>query len=335
MKRINYLFVMLATLSFATACKNVDYKKAKSGLLYKIFPSDSKDSIAKPGDWVKLHFTMKRNDSVLQTTYGKMPIYAQATSQPEVAYNPTELLVMVKNGDSAVSVALADTLFKRGMLPENAVYKKGDRLVTTFKVLGVFRNDSTYQADRRAEMKKDWPRIMKEQEEQVIKQEEQNKAAWEQQREQLTKEMEKHEKSGEAAKEMKEMERWLAAKKIDARKTGHGTFVHVQEQGTGPAVEKGKYVNVKYTGKVLATDSVFQSSVYAVKLGVNPLIQGWDEGLLQLREGGKGTLYIPGFVAYGENPGPAGKPFAALIFDVEILKVSDRPIIEMPQEPGQ
>ena len=144
MKRINYLFVMFAALSFATACKNVNYKKAKSGLLYKIFPSDSKDSIAKPGNWVKLHFTMKLNDSILQTTYGKMPIYAQATDRPDVAYNPTELLTLVKTGDSAVSVALADSLFKRNMLPENQIYKKGDRLTTTFKVLGVFKSDSTY-----------------------------------------------------------------------------------------------------------------------------------------------------------------------------------------------
>lgn len=335
MKRANYLIVVFAVLSFATACNNVNYKKAKSGLLYKIFPSDSKDSIAKPGNWVKLHFTMKLNDSVLQTTYGKMPIYAQATDRPDVAYNPTELLTLVKNGDSAVSVALADTLFKRGMLPENQIYKKGDRLTTTFKVLGVFKSDSLYMADLRNEQLKDWPRVQKQQEEDMIKNEEANKETWAQNREQVRIEMEKHEKSGEAAKEIKEMEKWLAAKKITAQKTGHGTFVHIDEAGTGPAVENGKYVNVKYTGKVLSTDSVFQSSVYAVKLGVNPLIQGWNEGLLAFKEGGRGTLYIPGFVAYGENPGPAKKPFAPLIFDIEILKVSDRPIIEKPQGPGQ
>ena len=151
MKRINYLFVMLATLSLATACNNVNYKKSKSGMLYKIFPSDSKDSIAKPGDWVKLNFTIKLNDSVLQTTYGKMPFYTKASISPETAYNPTELLVLVKTGDSAVCVALADTLFKRGQLPEGKIYKKGDRLVTSFKVLSVFKNDSTYMADQKVE----------------------------------------------------------------------------------------------------------------------------------------------------------------------------------------
>ena len=77
------------------------------------------------------------------------------------------------------------------------------------------------------------------------------------------------------------------------------------QQGTGPAAELGKYVNVKYTGKVLATDSVFQSNTYAFKLGTT-VIRGWTEGLQLFKQGGKGTLYIPGFLAYGSNPGPAG-----------------------------
>ena len=43
------------------------------------------------------------------------------------------------------------------------------------------------------------------------------------------------EKSGEAAKGVKEMEEFLKAKNITAQKTGKGTFVLIKEQGTGPA----------------------------------------------------------------------------------------------------
>ena len=61
------------------------------------------------------------------------------------------------------------------------------------------------------------------------------------------------------------------------------------------------------------------------------LIRGWNEGLVLFKKGGKGTLYIPGFLAYGADPnGPARKPFAPLIFDVEILEVSDKPISQIP-----
>ena len=335
MKRVNYLWATIIALTFAGACKNVNYKKAKSGLLYKIFPSNNKDSVAKPGNWVKLHFTMKRNDSVLQTTYGKMPAYAQVTLSPEAAYNPIELLPLTKKGDSVVAVAIADTLFAKNMLQEGPTFRKGDRITTSFRVLEVFRSDSSYQADAKIEQDKDMPRQMKEQEERMAKQQEQQEKEFERTKkdrdEQQLKDIENLEKSGEVNKELKAMESWLAAKKISAQKTGKGTYVHIDQPGTGPAVEFGKYVNVKYTGKVLETDSVFQSSSYALKLGTFPVIRGWNEGLVLFKKGGKGTLYIPGFLAYGADPnGPARKPFAPLIFDVEILEVSDKPISQMP-----
>jgi FKBP-type peptidyl-prolyl cis-trans isomerase len=181
--------------------------------------------------------------------------------------------------------------------------------------------------DYDVEMEKDKPRQMKEQEERMAKVQKEQEA-------QQLQEIEAMEKSGEASKEIKEMERWLAAKKIKAQKTGKGTYVVIQQQGTGPAAELGKYVNIKYTGKILANDSAFQSNSYAFKLGTT-VIRGWTEGLQLFKQGGKGTLYIPGFLAYGASPGPAGKPFAPLTFDVEVLEVSDKPIEAQPIQPQQ
>jgi FKBP-type peptidyl-prolyl cis-trans isomerase FkpA len=316
MKRVNYLLLALIALCFLASCKNVNFKKTKSGLLYKIFPSDSKDSLAKPGNWVKLHYTTTVKDSVLQTSYGRMPYYGQVTPKAEGAYNPIEILSLVKKGDSAITVELTDTLFKRNVLPEDSFFKKGDRLITSFKVLEVFRSDSAYQADEKIEREKDMPKAMKEREEQMKKMQEAQ--------------LKQYEQTGEAAREIKEIESWLAAKKITATKTGHGTFVHIDQPGTGAPVVPGKYVKVKYSGKVLATDSVFQSWAYAFKLGSDPVVMGWTEGLQLFKQGGKGTLYIPGFLAYGENPGPAGTPFAALIFDIEILQISDQQIAQDP-----
>jgi FKBP-type peptidyl-prolyl cis-trans isomerase FkpA len=157
------------------------------------------------------------------------------------------------------------------------------------------------------------------------------------QEEQRVKEEEELEKSGEIAKELKEMESWLASKNIKAQKTGKGTYVYIQEQGTGPAAENNKYVNVKYSGKILETDSVFQSNSYAFQLGKGAAIRGWDEGLLLFKKGGKGTLFVPGFLAYGKNPpqGSPFKPFESLKFDIELLDVSDTPIQQQQRQPGQ
>ena len=52
------VFLTVAAVSF-TSCKNsADYKKTKSGLMYKIF-SDGKDSVVKAGNILKLNFTQK------------------------------------------------------------------------------------------------------------------------------------------------------------------------------------------------------------------------------------------------------------------------------------
>src|SRR5437762_10333537 len=166
-------------------------------------------------------------------------------------------------------------------------------------------------------MERDRPRQMKEQQEQQEKMEKEQK-------ERLAKEEMELEKSGEITREVQAMESYLANKKISAQKTGKGTFVHIEQQGTGPAAADGKYVNVKYTGKHLDTDSTFQSSAYSFQLGMRKAIPGWDEGLKLFKQGGKGTLYIPGFLCYGKNP-PAGSPFKpleALKFDIELLEVS-------------
>ena len=79
MKRINYLLVVIAALSFMVACKNVNYKKTKSGLLYKIFPGKGKDSLIKTGAIVKFNYAIKFNDSVMYDSHGKMPGFVQVT----------------------------------------------------------------------------------------------------------------------------------------------------------------------------------------------------------------------------------------------------------------
>jgi FKBP-type peptidyl-prolyl cis-trans isomerase len=328
MKKVYYSAVMIAMLAMAVSCNSVSYQKTKSGLLYKIFPSDSKDSVAKQGDWLKVQYVNKINDSVLGTSYGKMPGYAQVMAVENAAYDISEIFPLVKKGDSAIVVMMVDTLLKKNPAGLPPFMKRGDRLTLTLKVLDVFRNDSIYQADATVEQEKDRPRQMKEQEEQMAKMKKEMK-------EQKEKEELEMEKSGEAAKGIQEMEAFLKSKNITAQKTGKGTFVTIEQQGTGPQAEAGKYVTVKYDGKFLISDSTFQANEYTFPLGQSEVIAGWDEGLLLFKEGGKGTLYVPGFRAYGKNPreGSPFKPFEPLKFDVELLKVSDSMPAQQQQMP--
>ena len=317
MKRINYLLIAVAA-TFTVACNDVSYKKTKSGMLYKILPSNTTDSVAKEGEWLKLHFTQKINDSLLNTTFGKMPIY-QKIAPNQQDYNPSELYHLLKKGDSVVTVMLVDSILKKGIMQELPPFmKKGDRLVIGIRVVDVLKSDSAYQVDSRAEMERDEPRARKEQEEQMAK-------ARQAQLDAMNKELEELEKSGEVAKQLGEIKSYLAAKNISAQQAGKGTFVTFEREGTGATADSGKYITVKYVGKHMDTDSIFDQGSFTRQLGVGNLIIGIEDGLNKFKKGSKGTIYIAGFRAYGKNPPPGSpfKSFESLKFEVEALDVSD------------
>jgi len=283
----------------------VDYKKTKSGLAYKIISGGSKDSVAKEKSIIKFNFIRKLNDSLLYSTYGKLPAYQVWTNDPQISYTPLEVLFMMKKGDSAVVIEVADTLINKGLQTQIPFAKKGDRINTYIKVLEIFRSDSLVEADYRAELEKDKPRQQQEMKDMQAKQ------------------LEELKKTGELQKEEKEIETYLAAKNVTATKAPGGTYVFIREKGNGVAATNGKFITVKYAGRFLATDSLFESSQYIFELGTGNVIRGWHDGIALFNEGGKGTLYVPGYLAYGERPGPGGKPYESLIFDIEVLNVSN------------
>ncbi|MEY4602852.1 MAG: hypothetical protein RIT43_144 [Bacteroidota bacterium] len=107
--------------------------------------------------------------------------------------------------------------------------------------------------------------------------------------------------------------------------TESGLQYEVIHQGTGPKPGPTDSVTVHYHG-TLIDGVIFDSSVHRgqpATFGVNQVISGWTEALQLMPEGSKYRLYIPQELAYGANPHPGGaiKPYSALIFDVELLKI--------------
>src|SRR6185437_5841247 len=98
-------------------------------------------------------------------------------------------------------------------------------------------------------------------------------------------------------------------------------------QGTGAPATAGKRFTVHYTGW-LTDGTKFDSSVDRNEpldfiQGRRQVIAGWDLGFEGMKAGGKRRLFIPYQLAYGEaGTGPI-PPKAELIFDVELLNVSD------------
>lgn len=96
--------------------------------------------------------------------------------------------------------------------------------------------------------------------------------------------------------------------------------------GTGPECKEGDKVKVHYTGRLLKTNYMFDSSVgkepFELTIGAGEVIKGWDQGLPGMKVGGKRKLTIPSKLGYGDTGSPPKIPGkATLVFDVELVAI--------------
>ncbi|WP_325890948.1 FKBP-type peptidyl-prolyl cis-trans isomerase [Grimontia sp. NTOU-MAR1] len=130
-----------------------------------------------------------------------------------------------------------------------------------------------------------------------------------------------------AAKEAAaEGEAFLAenAKRDEVTVTESGLQYEVLVEGNGEVPTSDKQVRVHYHG-TLTDGTKFDSSVergQPAEFPVTGVIKGWVEALQMMPVGSKWKLYIPQDLAYGERgAGAAIPPFAALVFEVELLDI--------------
>ncbi|MEX0720351.1 MAG: FKBP-type peptidyl-prolyl cis-trans isomerase [Balneolaceae bacterium] len=112
----------------------------------------------------------------------------------------------------------------------------------------------------------------------------------------------------------------------DVVETESGLQYKVIEEGTGESPSATDVVRVDYEGK-LVNGEIFDSSYQRgepIEFPLSGVIPGWTEGVQLMKEGATYEFYIPGNLAYGENP-PQGSPIgpnATLIFKVELLEIN-------------
>ncbi|XP_073674797.1 FK506-binding protein 15 isoform X2 [Garra rufa] len=100
--------------------------------------------------------------------------------------------------------------------------------------------------------------------------------------------------------------------------------------GEGQAVESGDSLEVAYTGWLLQNYTIGQmfdsnlnkDKLLRLKLGAGKVIKGWEEGMLNMRKGGKRLMVIPPSLAYGSQ-GVANRvpPDSTLVFEAEIRRI--------------
>jgi FKBP-type peptidyl-prolyl cis-trans isomerase len=99
-------------------------------------------------------------------------------------------------------------------------------------------------------------------------------------------------------------------------------------KGTGATAKSGSRITVNYVGVLYKNGKEFDSSwkrnqTFPLTLGQHQVIQGWDQGLVGMKVGGRRELIIPANLAYGAaGSGSAIPPNSPLVFVVDLLAAS-------------
>ena len=98
--------------------------------------------------------------------------------------------------------------------------------------------------------------------------------------------------------------------------------------GNGPAAKDGDQLSVQYVGVLYNNNKQFDSSwdkgrqPFQFTLGQGGVIQGWDQGLVGMKVGGRRKLTIPPDLAYGaQGSPPAIGPNETLVFVIDLKKI--------------
>jgi peptidylprolyl isomerase len=111
---------------------------------------------------------------------------------------------------------------------------------------------------------------------------------------------------------------------------GSGPLAEPSVLGTTKENSHVMWYTVHYTGWIAKDGTKFDSSVdrgspITFPYGVHQVIPGWDTGFEGMHVGGKRRLFIPYQLAYGTSGQRTIPGKSDLIFDVELIGVSDKP----------
>lgn len=301
------LFLLFAVALVLGSC-NMSYEKTKSGVRYKIFKGKGGEKL-KAGDIIKFNQIglIPERDTVLFTTYGKMPGFVKIDTGASTIYTVMEVMQKMSVGDSAVVVLSIDSLISKGMLNTsyNNTFRRGGQITFRMRIIKKFADEQAANAEYDKDVAAEGERMKKESEKTV-------------------------------AEERKALEDYIKKNNINAIRTPSGAFVEVKEKGTEPVGDSSYDAVVIYTGKLFKGGTTFDSNVGSgtglkLSLGHGTTVKGFDEGLMYFGKGGKGKIYIPSDLGYGPR-GSQGAipPNSTLVFEVEMYSLQKRTGGAMP-----
>lgn len=128
--------------------------------------------------------------------------------------------------------------------------------------------------------------------------------------------------------EMERIQNFLDVNDLDVEPTESGLYYVELIEGTGLQPVAGDTVEVHYRGTFL-DGRIFADNMdkdpFRFVLGTGYVIEGWDEGITYMKEGGEAMLVIPSTLAYG-TAGTYGIPgYTPLVYTVILEDVTPGP----------
>jgi FKBP-type peptidyl-prolyl cis-trans isomerase FkpA len=303
MKKIISLLALVGTLA-ANAQDGNGFTDAGRGIMYKIISGGNTAPLTY-GSFVEFAFKQTYKDSVLASSedYSNQIAMLDSVNIPVNIYT---IFSQSHKGDSIVLKMLADSVYKdpqtgQSLMPPFA--QSGQYIFACYKIMEIYTSreaaDSAFKAlNAIAKVKAD-------------------------------------EKARQRILiEDKTIQDYLAANNIKAEKTASGVYIETLAAGKGKKVDNNTAVSINYTGKTMAgkvfdsnTDPSFgHTEPYEVKMWEPNVIGGWVEAIATFSLGSKARIFIPSPMGYGpQGNGSDIKPNEILIFDMEVVKMTQRP----------
>ncbi|MEO5650020.1 MAG: FKBP-type peptidyl-prolyl cis-trans isomerase [Ginsengibacter sp.] len=287
--------VAAGLLILASGCNNPRFTKLKGGLEYKIIKGNDNKEV-KYGNTIQFRVQQYYNDSLMATPYDSIAQIMEVDSM-KLPPEYVQIFLKAKKGDSIVTRISTDTVAKFNQLPPFA--KEHQFFGYRFKIIDVITDPKQAEVLKNTTM-------------------------------QNMKKVDSLSSEKQKGIDDKTITDYLSKNKINAVKTPNGTYVEVQNPGAGEAIDSGKAVSVLYKGMLL-DGKVFDQSYDSTGAPTKPFtfvvaqqgaIEGWSDGMVYFKKGGKGRLFIPSARAYGSR-GAGGdiKPNTPIMFEISIADV--------------
>lgn len=290
-------FLLLIVLTLTGAYAQDGWLWADSGMRFKFHEKNEKGQKPEIGDLASLHMIIKGDDGTeIKNSYktGKPILFpVRVSSFPGDIY---EAVNMMATGDSASFLLDTDSMYTyifKKPLPAN-LDPTGD-LLCTIKLLEV-QNQKKYLEEL---AKKDSLKMMAHQEEFMARYKE----------------------------EQQKIKAYIAKKGYtDVTTTESGLHIKKTMTTDGIKPEPHKTALIHYTvwlldgKKIESTDDI--GKPFAFNIDEHMIIEGWEEGVKNMRVGEKAYLIIPSHLAYREKSiGGKIPPHSILVIYVELLSV--------------